>query len=219
MPYRQLRGAIGAGLKAIIPSALLVRRLSAGHGRRILLTFDDGPDPEVTSAVLTRLEAHDARAVFFVVGRRAARVPHLLKLIQEKGHVIGNHSFAHNNDGDPWALDYFHDMRRCQDLVQEHTQARPSLFRPPRGHVSLKSLILPRLLGLRTVNWSLNVRDWKCRTREEALVAAEQLVREAAPGQIVLLHDDNPRVLDILDYVLPLLKSRGFDLRTGIDLL
>ena len=82
-------------LKALIPRAANVRRLRRRAGNAVLLTFDDGPDPEVTPGVLERLDAYGAKAVFFVVGRRVKRAPHLLMRMAERGHLIGNHSHLH----------------------------------------------------------------------------------------------------------------------------
>ncbi len=206
-------------IKACIPRSLLIRDLGADPGNRFLLTFDDGPHPDTTPKVLERLAAHDARAVFFVVGRQAAAAPALLRDIHARGHRIGNHSFQHANDGDPWFLQYLRDLRRCQALVQRETGVAPRLFRPPKGHLSPTSLITPRLLGLRLVNWSMNVRDWACQSREQALAAARQLVRLTRPGDIVLLHDGNRFVVDILDHALPQFAAAGFDLRTAADRL
>jgi peptidoglycan/xylan/chitin deacetylase (PgdA/CDA1 family) len=187
--------------------------------RSLLLTFDDGPDRDVTPAVLERLQAYDARAVFFVVGRRAASAPDLVAAIHEGGHRVGNHTYSHRNDGNPWFLAYLNDVRRCQHAISHAIGAGPVLFRPPRGHLSPTTLMVPSLLGLRVVNWSLNVRDWACRSREEALEAARELDRRVQPGDIVLLHDDNRYLLDLLDYLLPSLRDRGFDLRNAAERL
>ena len=74
-------------------------------------------------------------------------------------------------------------------------------------------------MGLRTVTWSLEVNDWRCRTVEDAFQCGEDLTRKLSPRSIFLLHDDNPYVLTILDVVLPVMKSRGFDLHDGIKSL
>src|SRR5262245_26583629 len=78
-----------AAFRHAIPRSLLVQRLpNAAPANSVLLTFDDGPHPEVTPAVLQRLGAYRARAVFFIVGKRIRRAPHLLDRIQIEGHEI-----------------------------------------------------------------------------------------------------------------------------------
>ncbi len=206
---------IRAGVKNLIPRSLLIRSLPAPAGDRLLLTFDDGPDPAVTPAVLDRLQAFDARAVFFVVGRLAEACPDLLARIRDEGHVLGNHTYTHNNERDPPFREYKRDVARCQDVVRRATGITPALFRPPKGHLSPVSLLVPRLLGLRTVNWTLGVRDWACRSGEAAMTAAALLEEQAAPGQIVVLHDDNRYLPEILDKVLPVFRNRGYDLASA----
>ena len=97
MLLRSLRSSI----KGLVPEGLVVRRLPAPVEKRLLLTFDDGPNPEVTPLVLERLAAVKARGVFFVVGRLVDAAPQVLPLIEQGGHVIGNHSYGHRNDRDP----------------------------------------------------------------------------------------------------------------------
>jgi peptidoglycan/xylan/chitin deacetylase (PgdA/CDA1 family) len=188
-----------------------------------LLTFDDGPHPDVTPAVLDRLQAFRARAVFFVVGGRVGGAAHLLAEIQGRGHRIGNHTFHHKDsyvtgaDGEPRFLDYYQDSRRCQHLVESHTGARPKLFRPPGGRLTPVTLAVPRSLGMRCVAWSRDIGDWQFRTAAEACAGAEELARQIVARDIVLLHDDNPCVVDVLDALLPSLAARGYDLSSGLD--
>ncbi len=204
------------GIKSLVPEALARRTLTAPVGQRILLTFDDGPSPDVTPAVLDRLEQYHARAVFFVVGKFAERTPDLLRAMLDRGHVVGNHTYQHRNDRDPWFVPYLRDLRRCQAVVAAHAPV-PRLFRPPKGHLTATAIAASRLAGMRLMHWSLSVGDWNCKTAAEAHAAAVALDRSVAPGQILLLHDNNQRVLDVLDYILPRLAERGFDMHSAID--
>lgn len=205
-------------LKAAIPSSLLVRDLGPGSSRSLLLTFDDGPHPETTAEVLARLRVYDAKAVFFMIGERIDASPTAAANVAIAGHRLGNHTYSHRAP-DPWLGAYLSDVRRCQQAFQRHVGVAPTLFRAPKGHLSATSLLVPKALGLRAVNWSLNVRDWACESLPEALNAAERLVRYATPGDIVLLHDDRRLVLPLLDFVLPRLTDAGFDLSSGVDRL
>lgn len=206
-------------LKEIFPRKLLIRQLDRGSSRCVLLTFDDGPHPEITPKVLNLLKKFGVRAIFFVVGQRAIRAPYLLRYIQEQGHVIGNHTFIHSNSRQPWFLPYFYDLRRCQALIEKHTAKRPTLFRPVGGRISPTSLLVPLMLGMRAVNWSLETNDWRCRTINEAQKTAKKLIGELKSGDIVLMHDDNPHILEILDIVLPFMKSKRFNLYDAIDFI
>jgi peptidoglycan/xylan/chitin deacetylase (PgdA/CDA1 family) len=209
-------------VKALLPRALVVRRLRRRARGCVLLTFDDGPHPEVTPAVLELLEAYGARAVFFVIGRRLKAAPGLASEILRRGHLLGNHSYLHRRSyvraGPPQVGlgAYYRDLRRCQERIERLAGRRPRLFRPPGGRLTLKTLLAPRLLGLQCVTWSQDVRDWSFRDAAEAAEGAATLLRRVAPRDILLLHDAGRLVLPLLEILLPGLRARGYDLASGI---
>jgi peptidoglycan-N-acetylglucosamine deacetylase len=215
----------GPRIKRLVPRALAIRRLHASDRPTVLLTFDDGPDPEITPAVLDRLAAYDAKAVFFLVGRRVRRASDLVRRIRAGGHAIGNHSHLHRaayvlpDLPQPRFLAYYRDCARCQRCIEDAAGVRPTLFRPPGGRLTPATLLVPRMLGLRSVIWSVQVQDWAFRQLEEAREGAAELLERIVPGDIVLLHDINPHVITLLDVLLPALRSRGYDLAGGVDLL
>jgi peptidoglycan/xylan/chitin deacetylase (PgdA/CDA1 family) len=179
----------------------------------------------VTPAVLDRLDAYGAKAVFFIVGSRVKRAPHLLTEILKRGHRIGNHSYLHRSSyvlGSAFNLrfaGYYRDLRRCQAVLEKHTGSVPELFRPPGGRLTLRNLVVPRCLGLRCVLWSQDAGDWRFRSPSEGTAGGEELLRKVGPGDIVLLHDIHPSVLDLLDVLLPGLQAHGYDLASGINCL
>lgn len=193
------------------------RRRRLDEPGSVLLTFDDGPDPDVTPGVLDRLSAYEARAVFFVVGNRISKAPQLLRRILDEGHLLGNHTFTHRLDRDPDPVTYYCDVQRCQQAIEELVGQRPRLFRAPMGRSSAGALIAPRLLKLRQVLWSLDSEDWNLRSEEAAVACGKRLCGSVAGGDIVLLHDDNPNVLKVLDVLLPNLKTQELDLAHGIE--
>jgi peptidoglycan-N-acetylglucosamine deacetylase len=187
----------------------------------VLLTFDDGPHPESTPAVLDVLRRYGARAVFFVVGSRIARAPHLLKRVVDDGHILGNHSFAHPLDRQLGMLRYRRDIEQCQTLVEELTGVRPTLFRPPLGQLSAASIVVPRCMGLTSVLWSVDSNDWRLTTSQEASATAAQLLRDLSGRplhDILLLHDEKPYTAELLEIILPALVSRRIDLRPAISM-
>ena len=217
--------AMKGGMKRLLPRSLVVRRLRPSPTACVLLTFDDGPHPEITPAVLDRLDAYSARAVFFVVGRRIGAAPGLLAEIVRRGHRVGNHSHLHRRSyvrpGRPQVGigAYYRDLSRCQDRIEAAVGVRPDLFRPPGGRLVPKTLLASRLLGLRCVTWSRDIRDWSFRDAGQGARGGADLAARSGPGDILLLHDNNPPVLDLLDVLLPGLRSRGFDLGSGINYL
>jgi peptidoglycan/xylan/chitin deacetylase (PgdA/CDA1 family) len=202
-------------LKTCVLTAFgVTRRVAPSHG--LLLTFDDGPDPHTTEAVLKLLAQYGARAVFFIVGNRIPRAPQMLPRIIAEGHTIGNHSYCHPLDYVPSITEYYRDLQQCQLAFEGHIGTRPRLFRPPLGTLTLAGLVAPRLLGLQTLMWSIDVDDWKLRRTEDAVLAGRRLAELAGPGDIVLLHDDNPCVVTLLETALPMLRQREINLGAAL---
>jgi peptidoglycan-N-acetylglucosamine deacetylase len=206
-------------LRPLVPSRLLVRRLPASASASVLLTFDDGPDADVTPAVLDRLDQYGARGVFFVVGRRIDQAPHVLREVLERGHTLANHSFEHRNGRQAGFKHYLADLNRCQRAIRDCCGFEPRLFRPPLGRISPTTMLAPWFAGLRTVTWSAEVQDWRCREPAEAAELGRRLGRIVRGADIVLLHDDNRCVLDLLDVFLPIMMQRQANLHSGLPAL
>lgn len=171
-------------------------------GLDILLTFDDGPHPEYTPAVLDRLAAAGTTAAFFLVGNRVTD-PALVERIASAGHALGNHTFAHavGQWGDT-AMSLA-DVKRCQQVVPG-----AKLFRPPLGRLTPGLWLAARRLKLQCVNWSLDSGDWRCRSEADAIQCAKEVLELVRPGDIVLFHDDHRWIVPILDAVLPALAGQ-----------
>jgi peptidoglycan/xylan/chitin deacetylase (PgdA/CDA1 family) len=163
----------------------------------VLLTFDDGPYPEYTPAVLDRLAAFSLTAAFFLVGKRIADTA-LVRRIADTGHFLGNHTFSHEVPRWRDFASAHADVARCQELVPA---AR--LFRPPLGRLTPGLWLAARRLKLMCVNWSLDSGDWRCRSESDAMTCAAEVLELIRPGDIVLFHDDHRWIGPILDVVLP----------------
>lgn len=197
---------------------VFARRRRLRDGDSVLLTFDDGPNPDVTPLVLDRLNAYNARAVFFIIGSLIRTAPHLLPRIMAEGHILGNHSYAsHWRVKETGPVACYRDLRCCQAEIKELTGRVPSLYRPPFGRTDISSLLVPRLLGLRHVLWSQSENDWAVGTPEDAAACGQRLASKVKPGDIVLLHESNPWLTTVLDVLLPRLKQLDVDLRSGVD--
>jgi peptidoglycan/xylan/chitin deacetylase (PgdA/CDA1 family) len=156
---------------------------------QIALTIDDGPDPEVTPAVLDLLERHGAKATFFCIGERARRHPQLCRDIIARGHALENHSQHHRHNFSllgPRA--YARELQAAQDTLFEITGRRPRFFRAPAG---LRNPFLDAQLkrfGLQLAAWTRRGFD----TRSgDALVVLRRLLPGLRAGAILLLHDGN----------------------------
>ncbi|RMG82814.1 MAG: polysaccharide deacetylase family protein [Bacteroidetes bacterium] len=161
--------------------------------KKVFLTFDDGPIPEVTPWVLKTLEAFQARATFFCVGNNVEKHPDVFNRVLEGGHAVGNHTFSHLNGWQSDNLPYFHDVRRCARLV------RSELFRPPYGRLKPKQAqFLQRHYQI--VMWDILSGDF-----DESLSEAQCLsnvLSNVKTGSVIVFHD-SLKAFKKLQYVLP----------------
>jgi peptidoglycan-N-acetylglucosamine deacetylase len=141
------------------------------------------------------------------------------------GHLVGNHSYLHEDryvragEGRLKFTEYYRDIKRCQTVIEKYIGQQPLLFRPPGGRLTPLTLLIPRMLGLRCVTWSQETEDWRLGSTREARLGALALANATRPRDILLLHDSNPYVLDLLDSLLPKLAQRRMDLESGIGYL
>lgn len=176
--------------------------------KKICLTFDDGPDPQITPRILDILSLYNVPAVFFLVGKRAEACPDLVREIYDRGHTVGVHGYDHVPlVGMPYTKAR-EDLSRCLRVMESITGVRPSLWRPPAGAVCEYTHDLTRELGLTMVMWT-NI----CGTDLKASGAdgiVENVLKYARDGAIILLHESNPHVVEALPRLVEELARRGF---------
>ncbi len=192
-------------------------RSGGGNAPVVALTFDDGPG-RVTEQVLDALAGHGAQATFNVLGRRIEGRERLLRRTLDEGHELGSHAFRHDRlAGRP--LDAYRQLRRTNDLLRRAVGIAPRLFRPPYGSVSGSVVAAARMLGLVTVRWDVDPRDYDT---PGADAIHERVMRRVRPGSIVLLHDDR-RALEqtavAVDRIARDLTSKDYELVTVSALL
>lgn len=162
----------------------------AGVGRpdSLALTFDDGPDPEGTPAVLDALDGLGWTATFFMLGGQVARYPEVAAAVVAAGHEVAVHGFSHRNHLVRGLADIDRDVARAAAVVATATGVRPTWFRPPYGVLTMGSLIAARRAGLRPVLWTAWGRDWEALSPGRI---AGTIGRQLRPGGTVLLHDSD----------------------------
>ena len=157
--------------------------------RGVLLTFDDGPHPLGTPAVLAALEQLRAPAVFFLTGENAARHPGLVREIVAAGHEVGVHGHRHHTRLQWSRRRLDEDTRRALDAVGRAAGVAPRLYRPPHGVVTVTGLRLVRARGLELLLWSRWGRDWERRATASSIARRASAGVEA--GDVLLLHDSD----------------------------
>lgn len=197
---------IGLWPKSRLLGANILRLPDAAVRRKeIALTFDDGPDPDVTPKVLDILDVHRAKASFFVIGDKAAAHPDLIREIVSRGHSIENHSRRHSSLFGFFAWTALkNEIGTAQDIVTGITGRPPRFFRSPMG--MRNPLLDPVIahLGLCYITWTRRGFDTVARNPD---VVLKRLVRNLSPGDILLLHDRKTGsrraiVLDVLPALL-----------------
>jgi len=201
---------------AVAPSSQLfgwtIRR--TGDASSMALTFDDGPNPAITPALLDLLDLHKARATFFVIGRHVRAVPALAKEIAERGHTIGNHTETHRRLVFCTSACIVRELDQCDEAIKSATGEKPRWMRPPFGYRNpLLDGVVRKSGRAGVVMWSSGGKDWKPQPAERVI----ERLRGAKGGDIVLLHDgdhhategDRRHTLKALEYWLPRWKDLG----------
>ncbi|MGA8221149.1 MAG: polysaccharide deacetylase family protein [Candidatus Acidiferrales bacterium] len=218
--YLAAGGACAAGgilaWAATTPSAQLfgptIRRTSDASA--MALTFDDGPNPAVTPALLNLLERYNAKATFFLIGKHVRAVPALANEIAGGSHTIGNHTETHPNLIFLSPRRIAEELERCDDAITSATGRPVRWMRPPYGFRGPQlNSVVRRREGAGVVMWSATAYDWKPQPPERLI----KRLRHARGGDIVLLHDADHRVLEgdrhhtvaALEYWLPRWKDAG----------
>jgi len=186
-------------------------------GRGYALTFDDGPHPQGTPAVLETLARERVHATFFLVGEQVLRNPALAREIRDAGHGIALHCHRHRNLLRLTPRQVHEDIARAYATIAEHTGSSPALYRPPYGVLNASALRLARTRGWRTLLWSQWGRDWEAQATPASITA--RVTAGAGPGAVLLLHDADDysapdswrRTAAALPRVLETLAERGLE--------
>ena len=192
-----------------------------GQGKVIYLTFDDGPNPEITAWVMDELKKHQIKATFFCVGDNLKKFPEVAKKLLTEGHQIGNHTMHHIKGWKHKNVDYLKDIEDCDTEIRKiHEQmndekAQPRLFRPPYGQIKPSQIKRLRTKGYEIIQWSNLSCDYDKRLNCEKSLSA--LVKNAKPGSIVVFHDSEKaenQLKKILPRYLKALLADGYTFQT-----
>ncbi|MBB3228577.1 peptidoglycan/xylan/chitin deacetylase (PgdA/CDA1 family) [Luteibacter sp. Sphag1AF] len=198
-------------LLGLLPDRLVLTRGGAA-GQARYLSFDDGPDPVHTEPLLDLLARHDAKASFFLVGKKIEKHPDIVRRIVADGHMIGNHSYSH------WSFTHMNlqkqldEVHRTDALLSKFDRRDHHAMRPPHGYVGAGLMLHFAIKRRSFIYWSYDSLDYQVDMAREHFI---RRLREQppGPGDIVLMHDDNARALDALEILLPEWRRSGFHFR------
>lgn len=168
--------------------------------KKIFLTFDDGPIPEITPFVLSELKKYNAKATFFCIGDNIRKYPQIFIQLLTENHVVGNHTFHHLDGKKTMDKIYFHDVLSCHNmLIKNNYNAEKQLFRPPYGRIKRSQIKMLRY-NYKLIFWDVLTYDFDKKLSPEICLA--QAIKNTKNGSIIVFHD-SLKAQENLRYALP----------------
>lgn len=193
------------------------------HGKRsnknISLTFDDGPS-EQTFEILKLLDKYNAKATFFILGKKVKNYKSEIKAIQKQGSEIGNHSYSHKSLLFKTKRIIFEEIKKNENELK-NLKIKTSLIRPPHGNFGINLLSIAKLLNKKIILWDIDPNDWSSPGKQKVI---DYILNKVKPGSIIDLHEyaegigPNEDLIEILKELIPLLKNKGYKLVTISEL-
>ena len=193
-------------IQALFPSLVWRKETS---NKEIWLTFDDGPDPEITPWILSVLKKEKVKATFFLVGEQIGEFPELVGAIIKGGHIIANHSYSHKNGWLCAKEKYIEDIEKCQELMPNN-----KLFRPPYGKITKAQIALLKE-KYKIILW--DVLSWDFQQNTNPKKVQENILKNTKEGSIIVLHNNQKsyeNLHPILEDTIQKLKEKGFSFST-----
>ena len=194
----------------LLPSSVLLLKGASGEAS-VYLTFDDGPTPNVTDKLFSLLEKHNAKATFFVIGKKLEQHFEIGKSLVEAGHVVGNHSYDHIDFG---RLPLGKQLKQANDAdawISKLEQSGSRLFRAPQGRWSFGLLFSLVKNKFRAVHWSYDSLDYSNLSADQIVENFKQ--KPVVNGEILLFHDDAEKCVQVLEIMLPLWEKQGIQFK------
>jgi cellulose synthase/poly-beta-1,6-N-acetylglucosamine synthase-like glycosyltransferase/peptidoglycan/xylan/chitin deacetylase (PgdA/CDA1 family) len=214
-----------------IPLSFDIDQIGAAKNK-IVISFDDGPDRRWTPKILDILKEKHAPAVFFVIGEQGNASPDLLKREYDEGHEIGNHTFTHPKFDEISRTQIKWELNLTQRLIESTLGVKSILFRPPYGidhqpeyAEEVAQLPYPQDMGYIIVGQKIDPDDWRMtedKHQRPAEEIADDVLRQAKNGNIILLHDgggERDQTVAALPLIIDRLRANGYELVSVADLL
>ncbi len=193
------------------PTPMVVRRYFPNGERKVVaLTFDDGPWPGHTEAILDVLKAEGVQATFFMIGRQVYRYPDVVARIRDEGHTLGNHTEDHVILGRATPEEVRRQVTEGQRAIQSVAGVKPGWFRPPGGSMSARVGHEVARFEMQVAMWSVDPQDWR---KPPVATMIQRVLTNVKPGAVVLLHDgggDRTNTVAAVGPIVRELKKRGY---------
>ena len=186
---------------------------AAESGKKIAITFDDGPHPHYTEQLLDGLSERGVKATFFVTGEHAVLHPEVIKRMSEEGHLIGNHTYSHMQLGRKNRDAFKEELVKTNQVLREITGQEILYVRPPYGSWDKA---LEAELNMFPVLWTLDPLDW-CSDNVDCIT--RKVVSKAKENDIILMHDYYPSTVTAAFRIIDDLQAKGYEFVTVEEIL
>ncbi|NBJ93084.1 polysaccharide deacetylase family protein [Parablautia muri] len=201
----------GVARQQIIPT---MGKLSEDKdGRKIALTFDDGPHPYYTEQLLKGLKERDAKATFFITGKNVEEYPEIVKKIYEDGHLIGNHTYNHTQLTSKNTESFKEEIIKTNEAIKQVTGEDTIYVRPPYGSWNKE---FEKELNMFPVLWTIDPLDW-CSNNVSCIV--DTVCAKADENEIILMHDQYKSTVTAALKIVDQLQKEGYEFVTVDELL
>ncbi|MDI9260631.1 polysaccharide deacetylase family protein [Alicyclobacillus sendaiensis] len=182
----------------------------ASPPRHLAITFDDGPDGDMTPKILSTLRDYGVPATFFCIGEQVERFPDVLKAIHDAGHEIGNHTMTHPHLTKLTDAEIERELRECQAAIEKVVPVPIRYFRPPYGDIDDRVRRIAASLHEEVILWDVDSLDW---SGIPGPAVAANVLPKLKPGAIILMHAGPfaKGTPDALPYVLEVAVAMGYD--------
>lgn len=208
IPYADMRTKIEEPkAEAPVPKEISGKKMVA-------LTYDDGPNPVATNAILDTLEKYDARATFFDLGYLVEKYPDVVKREEALGCEVGSHSYDHKNFNKLTAAEITADLQKTAAAFQKVLGREPAVFRPPYGNCNEN---VKKQIPMAIYLWSVDTLDWKSRDAK----AVVDVVKSSGnlDGKVILMHGIYGSTAEATAELVPYLQEQGYELVTVSELV
>lgn len=184
--------------------------------KQVAITFDDGPNAELTPQILKLLKAYNAKATFFCIGKHIEAHPEIIKTIVDQGHVIGNHTYSHSNFFDLYGKQKVTDeINKTNNLVTSIINKKMIFFRPPYGVTNPAITKAIKQTKHRVIGWNIRSLDTVKNSEQDIL---NRITKNIKPGAVILLHDSKEITIRVLEQLLLFLQENNYQPITIDDL-
>ncbi len=186
---------------------------TATEMKKIALTFDDGPNTEYTPVLLDGLKQRNAKVTFFLLGKEVVKSPELAGRIVQEGHLIGNHSFYHDDLSKLSTEEALEQIGRTNEVIYEVTGQYPQFLRPPFGSVNPQLVYEPPMAE---VLWTIDSRDWEL---HDVGTIISNVIPNAEENAIILMHDSSETSIQAAFQIVDALQKEGYCFVTVDEIL